>query len=287
MYVFYSFLLTVAAIAGAPYWLLKAIREKKYLHSFRQRIGWRIPALPTEARPLWVHAVSVGEVLAARPVVAAFQRERPGVPVVLSTVTLTGQALARKEFPAAAAVFYFPFDWSFCVARFVRSVNPRAVLLIEKELWPNFLNECSRRGIPVFLVNGRISEESFCRYRRIKKFAAGMLRQIRVIGVQTHEDRNRFLQLGAVVDRVRVTGNVKFDFQSPSPEEESEVLEKIRTGLAVSPETPVVVVGSSMKGEEPLFIEVFRQVRESIPDARLILAPRHPERFDEVALPRA
>jgi len=283
MYTLYSFLLTAAATLGAPYWVLKGIREKKYLHSFRQRLGWRIPAVPPGARPVWVHAVSVGEVLAARPVVAAIQQVRPEVPVVLSTVTLTGQALARKEFPTAAAVFYFPFDWHFCVARFLSSINPRAVLLVEKELWPNFLDACSRRGVPVFLVNGRISEQSFNRYRRIRSFTARMLRQLRVIAAQTDEDRKRFLQLGAGEDQVRVTGNVKFDFQCPSLEEKSDVLEKIRSSLAVSADTPVVVVGSTMKGEEPLFIEAFRQVGESIPDAKLILAPRHPERFNEVA----
>src|SRR5881396_3002674 len=110
MYTLYSFLLTAAATLGAPYWLFKGIREKKYLQSFRQRLGWRIPAV-SGTRPVWVHAVSVGEVLAARPVVAAIQQVRPEVPVVLSTVTPAGQALARKEFPAAAAVFYFPYDW--------------------------------------------------------------------------------------------------------------------------------------------------------------------------------
>jgi len=283
MYALYSFLLTAAAILGAPYWLFKGLREKKYLQSFRQRLGSKGPALPLGTRPVWVHAVSVGEVLAARPVVAAIQQVRPELPVVLSTVTPAGQALALKEFPAAAAVFYFPFDWHFCVARFLSSVNPRAVLLVEKELWPNFLDACFRRGVPVFLVNGRISEQSFNRYRRIKSFTAGMLRQLRVIGAQTHEDRKRFLQLGAGEDQVRVTGNVKFDFQCHSVEEKSDVLEKIRSSLAVSADTPVVVVGSSMKGEESLFIEAFRRVREAIPDVKLILAPRHPERFDEVA----
>ncbi|PYU97511.1 MAG: hypothetical protein DMG10_30670 [Acidobacteria bacterium] len=180
MYALYSFLLTAAAILGAPYWLFKGLREKKYLQSFRQRLGSKGPALPLGTRPVWVHAVSVGEVLAARPVVAAIQQVRPELPVVLSTVTPAGQALALKEFPAAAAVFYFPFDWHFCVARFLSSVNPRAVLLVEKELWPNFLDACFRRGVPVFLVKGRISEHSFNRYRRIKSFTAGMLRQLRL-----------------------------------------------------------------------------------------------------------
>src|SRR6266536_377955 len=219
MYALYSFLLTAAAIAGAPYWLFKGIRQKKYLQSFRHRLGWKVPSLPSGARPVWVHAVSVGEVLAARPVVAALQQVRPEVPMVFSTVTPAGQALARKEFPAAAAVFYFPFDWHFCVARFLISINPRAVLLVEKELWPTFLDACFRTGVPVFLVTGRISEQSFNRYRRIKSFTGGMLRQLRVIGAQTHEDRERFLQLGADEDQVRVTGNVKFDFQCYSLEE--------------------------------------------------------------------
>ncbi len=283
MYFLYSLLLTAGAVFGAPYWLFKALRERKYFQNFRQRLGWALPELTFSARPLWIHAVSVGEVLAAKPLLTALETACPGLPVVVSTITITGHSLARQEFPRAQGTFYFPFDWDFSVERFIDRIQPRAVVLMETELWPNFLKQCDQKKIPVFLANGRLSEKSLARYRMVKKFAGSMLRLLRVIGVQTHEDRRRFLELGATEEQVRVTGNMKFDFPAPSLDDARDVLEKFRICLTLGKESPVIVVGSSMRGEEPLFLEAFKQVREAITDARLILAPRHPERFDEVA----
>ena len=168
MYLLYSLLLTAAALVGSPYWIYKAIRDKKYIPNFRQRLGLKLPPLPDGTRPVWVHCVSVGEVLAAKPLVSSIHKARPALPVVCSTVTLTGQALAEKELPQAANIFYFPFDWTFSVRRFLERVQPCAVVLMETELWPNFLRACARKGIPVFVANGRLSDRSLRRYRRVR-----------------------------------------------------------------------------------------------------------------------
>jgi len=283
MYFLYSLVLTVSALVGSPYWIYKAIREKKYIANFRQRLGLKLPDAHPGQRPLWIHCVSVGEVLAAKPVVLSLQKTRPQLPVVCSTVTLTGQALARKELLPAAAIFYFPFDWNFSVKRFLSRVQPRAVVLMETELWPNFLRACARKEIPVFVANGRISDRSLRRYRRLKMLAGSMLHHVTVIGTQSHEDKNRFLELGAEERRVRVTGNLKFDFPIPELEPHRDLLSKIKSTLSLDQGMVTIVVGSSMKGEEPHFLAAFGKVRETMSNARMILAPRHPERFDEVA----
>jgi 3-deoxy-D-manno-octulosonic-acid transferase len=282
MYLLYSFILTAAAVLSSPYWVFKAVRERKYFANFRQRLGIGLAPVPQTRPPLWIHAVSVGEVLAAKPLVAAIRAAHPDIPIVVSTVTITGQNLARTEFPHAQRIFYFPFDWSFCVGRFLRAVRPKAVVILETELWPNFLRQCRAAAIPVFLVNGRISEKSNRRYRIISGLTRKMLSQLRAIGAQSNEDRRRFVELGASDEQVRTTGNLKYDFPPPVVDRSSPVLEAAAGALRLSETTPVIVVGSSMRSEEAFFIEVFRTVRQRIPGARLILAPRHPERFDEV-----
>jgi len=281
MYFFYSALLTVAAIVGSPYFLIKGLRERKYLRNFRQRLG-ALPDFRLSERPVWIHAVSVGEVLAARPLLSAIRSARGNFPVVVSTVTLTGQSLAEKELANADRIIYFPFDWRFCVRRFLDRIRPRLVILLETELWPNFLHECCRRMIPVSLANGRISDRSFGRYRRLRFLTRTMLRQLQVIGAQTEEDKRRFVALGGEAQRVRVTGNLKFDFPTPEIDPDSELLRQLRDYLHLQLGTPVIVMGSTMKGEEPFLLTAYRVVRRHIPQARLIIAPRHPERFDEV-----
>lgn len=284
MYYLYSVLLALGVLVGSPYWVYKALKENKYIASFRQRFGWKLPEVVLPHKPVWIHAVSVGEVLAAKCLISALQKTQVQSPIILSTITITGQSLAKQEVPGAAAIFYFPFDWNFCVRRFLERFQPRVVILMEKEIWPNFVRACSRRQVPVFLANGRLSEKSFLRYSRIKRFMRDILRRFEGIGVQTHEDRRRFLELGAIDEQVKVTGNLKFDFPSPDIKSQSDLLAWIHEALALDSESPVIVVGSSMKGEEPLFLKTFCKVQHEVPEARLILAPRHPERFAEVAM---
>jgi 3-deoxy-D-manno-octulosonic-acid transferase len=283
MYLLYSMLLFLSAIISSPYWIFKAITQNKYCKSFWRRLGIVLPEKTAATKPLWLHAVSVGEILAAKPLVSAIHASYPDLPLVISTVTLTGQALARREFAAAANIIYFPFDFSYSIRRFLKCLHPRAVLLMETELWPNFLNCCRRQGIPVLLANGRISDNSFVRYRGIKILVKPMLRSLRSIGVQTEESKARFLELGAAEDRVVVTGNLKFDYAMPAITGESEWLNLIAASLGPESKEYVIVAGSTMKGEEALLIDAFRKVHSAVPQAHLVLAPRHPERFDEVA----
>jgi len=283
MHYLYSALLTLAAILGSPYWIYKAVKERKYLKNIRQRLGLVLPEERQFAKPLWIHAVSVGEVLAAKPLFAALRASRPDMSIVVSTVTLTGQALARKELAQAEEIFFFPFDWDFCVRRFLDRLHPCAIVLMETELWPNFLRLCSESEIPVFLANGRISDHSIKRYRRIKTLTGFMLEKLKVLGVQTPKDKRRFIELGAKESQIRITGNLKFDFAAPNIARASELLGSIRACFGLDTGNQAIVIGSSMRGEEALFLDVFRRVRESAPEARLILAPRHPERFEETA----
>jgi 3-deoxy-D-manno-octulosonic-acid transferase len=282
MYFLYSLLLGFGMFAAIPYLLVRGLRTKNYLRSLGQRLGRGIPRAGTPA-PVWIHAVSVGEVLAAKPLFAAIRRTRPDLPLIISTVTLTGQALARKEMPAASEIFYFPFDWSFCVRRFLERLHPAAVVIMETELWPNFLRECSRRRIPVFLANGRISDKSSRRYRLIRTFVRRMISAFSRLGVQTQEDRRRFLELGAADENLVVTGNLKFDLPAPAVEQHRDLFQLIASRLGICPDTPVLVIGSTMKGEEAEILGQVRKVRQAIPELKVILAPRHPERFGEVA----
>jgi 3-deoxy-D-manno-octulosonic-acid transferase len=283
MHLLYSILLLLAAVVTGPYWLVKSLRKKKYLAAVPERLGLRLPALAPSVGPIWIHAVSVGEVLAAKPLVTALVAAKPLLPIVISTVTTTGRELAQKEFPFAAAIVYFPFDWGLCIKRFLRRLQPRLIVIMETELWPNFMRHCSRASIPLLLANGRISDRSFRRYLRFRFFAKSMLVQLSAILAQTSEDRDRFVQLGAPSARVFMAGNLKFDFPPPSMAADGEWLQTLRFCMGLNPDTPVVVIGSTMRGEEPLFLEAFGQVLRNRPDARLIIAPRHPERFNEVA----
>ncbi len=283
MYFIYSILLGFGAALSIPYWLVRGIRERKYLANFGHRLGFPLPVRRPGPKPLWIHAVSVGEVLAAKPLIKSLKSRYPSVPLVVSTVTATGQNLARKEFGDTTSVFYFPFDWDFCVRRFLERIRPVAVLLLETELWPNFLKNCTQVGIPVFLFNGRISDKSIGRYRRIRWLVSRMIRALKSIGAQTEEDRRRLIELGASEESVIVTGNLKYDLAAPPIDPEDELLRLIRATLGLTSSSPVIVVGSSMKGEEAILLDAFRETRRRVPDARLILAPRHPERFDEVA----
>ncbi len=279
----YSALLTLAAIATSPYWLYMAFKERKYFGNFTQRLGLSLPSAGPPSATLWIHAVSVGEVLAAKPLFAALRAVRPELPIVVSTVTLTGHALAQKELAQASRIFYFPFDWSFSIRRIMNRVHPCAVVLMETELWPNFLRLCANAGIPVFLANGRISDRSFKRYRLLRGLTRSMLKKLRLIGVQTHEDRRRFEALGADEAQIRVTGNLKFDFGVPKVDGTCDWLKEIRACLGIDSGGLAIVVGSSMKGEEDLFLQTFQKVRSVIGQARMVIAPRHPERFAEVA----
>ncbi|HST21289.1 MAG TPA: 3-deoxy-D-manno-octulosonic acid transferase [Blastocatellia bacterium] len=289
MYFLYSLALTILFLALLPYFIYQAIRHGKYAASFKERLGWLpVSSLSDGRKTIWVHAVSVGEFLAARPLVERIKRELPDFRLVVSTTTLTGQRLARAESTERFdAVFYFPFDWTFAVRRSLNRVKPSLVVILETELWPNFLRECRRRGILTVIANGRISPRSFARYKRVRRFIARALNDVSLLIMQSEADAERASLLGARAGKLRVCGNLKYDIASESQSSnlKSETAEKIDNLFALSSSHQLIIAGSTAPGEENILLAAFGKARkqQGLADARLILAPRHPERFNEVA----
>ncbi|HEY0077173.1 MAG TPA: 3-deoxy-D-manno-octulosonic acid transferase [Pyrinomonadaceae bacterium] len=283
MYFLYSVALTVGFILLLPRFVLDAVRHGKYAAGFRERLG-RLAAPEARGRPVvWLHCVSVGETQAARPLVRSLVEQFPSHALVVSTTTLTGQRLAREVFAdEAVSVFYFPFDWAWTVRRALRAVNPATVLVLETELWPRFLRECRARRIPVALVNGRISEKSFRRYKLIRSFIGRVLGDLSLAIMQSEADAERIAALGLTRERIRISGNIKFD---ASVEVRAEPFtDELRERFRLDDERPLIVAASTHAPEERIILEAFQKLRATLPGRapRLLIAPRHPERFAEV-----
>jgi len=281
MYLLYSALLATGLLLALPYWIWEMLRHGKYRTAFRERFG-KVPAHLTEvtARPtIWIHAVSVGEVLAISGLVGELRNAFPQFRMVISTTTDAGQKLARTRF-GEANVFYFPLDFGFAVRPYLRTLKPRLIILAETEFWPNFLRLSHRSGSRVAVVNARISNRSLPGYRRFRWALRGILRHVDLFLAQTQEDATRLQHIGAQSDRVRVSGNLKFDVPVPPA---TAILSSLREEFQRAGARPVIVCGSTVEGEEPLLLTAFQNVLVSHPSAVMILAPRHPERFSEVA----
>jgi 3-deoxy-D-manno-octulosonic-acid transferase len=282
MYLLYSALLAVVLALGLPYWLVKMLRHGKYRAGLGQRLG-RVPAglrKKTDSRQvIWVHAVSLGEVLAVQRVVDELRRRHPDIHVVVSTTTRTGQLLARERFGEDEA-FYFPLDFAFAVRPYLQALRPRLVVLAETEFWPNFLRMARQSGASVAVVNGRISDRSLPGYRRFRWLFERILRNVDLFLVQTAQDQERLVEIGAIAERVRVSGNVKFDIALPTP---PSIVTALRSAFERGADGPVLVCGSIMDDEDRMLIRMFENVLVSHPRAVMLMAPRHPERFDRVA----
>ncbi|MEE9234787.1 MAG: 3-deoxy-D-manno-octulosonic acid transferase [Candidatus Acidoferrales bacterium] len=283
MYFLYSLLLGAALLLLSPYFLLKGLRQNKYLHNLRQRLG-RLPDAVRQPAPrssapgaVWLHAVSVGEALAVAPLLKELRQRLPGRKLLVSTTTRTGQEVAAQRLDCDAT-FYFPLDFAFACRRALEGVKPALVVIAETEIWPNFLRQARRRGARVVFVNGRISDRSFGRYRRFRFFVRRALANVDLFLMQSQEDARRLRELGAPAERVAVGGNLKFDLPQPARPAFLEELER------VAQRAPIVVAGSTLAGEEKKILDALRVCTEM--DGRqavLLLAPRHPERFEEVA----
>ncbi len=285
MYLLYSLLLTFAIFALLPLFLLDALRHGKYVSGLRERLG-DAPEVKRNGREIvWLHCVSVGETQAARPLVRALLERFPSHALVVSTTTLTGQRLAREVFrDDAAAVFYFPFDWAWSVRRSLRRLRPSLVLIMETELWPRFLRECQRRGVPVALVNGRISEKSFKGYRRLGGFIKRVVGALALAVMQTEADAERIRALGLASERARVSGNIKFDADAGTGEQAVTI--ELRERFAFDETRPLIVAASTHAPEEAITLDAFQKTCAALDShrrPRLLIAPRHPERFNEIA----
>lgn len=283
MHFIYSVLLALGLLVLLPKFLLDAWRYGKYLEGLSERLGF-LTSIQSEGRPvIWLHCVSVGETQAARPLVQAIRKQFPHYLIAISTVTVTGQRLAGQVFGnESAKVFYFPIDWRWTVRRTLRAINPSVVLLMETELWPGFLRECSRQQIPVAVVNGRLSEQSFRRYKLIPRFISKVVNCLDLAVMQTQADAGRMQALGLPPERLVVSGSLKFD--AGAINDAGSHTEALRQRFQLD-ESSVILAASTHDPEERIILQAFSQLRAdpALEKTRLIIAPRHPERFPEVA----
>ena len=283
MYFIYSLLLGLGFLVLLPRFLVDAFRHGKYVAGFAERLGSLTPLASQGRFVVWVHCVSVGEVQAARPLVQAIEEEFPSHLIAISTITRTGQNVAREVFKQhAAKVFYFPFDWRWVVRRTLRAIKPNVVIVLETELWPGFLRECHSQKIPVALVNGRLSEQSFSRYRLIKPFMRRVLSCLELAIMQTEADAQRVRSLGMKPEKTLVLGSMKFD--AGTARLPDSLNSELRERFKLSDGAPLILAASTHDPEEVILLNSFRQIiSRSMMNPRLMIAPRHPERFEEVA----
>jgi len=282
MGILYSITITVAALLAAPYYLVRDSLRHVPTGYWRERLGLLPKSLaePSGNGTIWVHAVSVGETLAVAGLVGEVIRRFAGRPLYLSHVTPTGRAVGESRLPGVTGRFYLPLDWRWAARRVFARLRPRLLIVAETEIWPNLLSVALETGTRVVLVNARLSERSFRGYRRFGFFFRRALGCIDTVFAQTERDADRFCRLGVPAQRVSVAGNLKFDARPPLL---GELPRSARRALEQAGRGPVLVAGSTMAGEEALLLRAWDQIRERFPTALLILAPRHPQRFDEVA----
>jgi len=279
----YNTLLTFALILSSPFFAFKIITTSSYRRGLSQRLGIGhkdVRKKVGDEKPLWIHAASVGEVLGSLPIIEGIGRTNPELPILLSTMTATGNDMAKKRASDVKVITFFPLDHPWVVRRAISRVNPRAFLMAETEIWPNFLMELGRRGIPAMLFNGRISTRSFQWYKRFRYFFASPLATISAFCMQSTLDAQRIVEMGANPARVTVNGNVKFD-QLP-PEITQKEREALLQTLGLHAGQPILIAGSTHRGEEEFMLKVLQRLSPEYPDLVLILAPRYLARVGEV-----
>ena len=281
MYWLYSALLAVTLVVSAPWWVSQMLRHGKYRAGWSERLGNVPKRLRTggDAPTIWIHAVSVGEVLAVTQLVAELNEKLRDYRIVVSTTTDTGQKLARQKF-GETNVFRAPLDLPWAVQSFLDALRPRMLVLAESEFWPNLLHNAHRSGTAVAVVNARVSDRSLPRYTRFRWLFARVLSNVDLLLAQSEEDGRRLVAIGAPAERVHVGGNLKLEVKPPARGQIHAWLADANQREGIG---PVIVAGSTLEGEETMLLEAFRAVRDRYGQAMLVLAPRHPERFDSVA----
>ena len=285
MYFVYSLLILIFGVIASPYLAYQAIRYKKYIGSLSQRMGYLPVSFNLDGeQSIWIHAVSVGEVLTARALIGDLKRRYPHLRIFLSTTTMGGQQVARRNVQDVDAVFYFPFDLAFIVKRTLRLVKPRLFIMMETEIWPNLLCQCKRRGVATIMVNGRISSRSYPRYKLVRPFFKKVLADVDKFCMQSEESARRLVDIGAEPARVSVTGSLKFDsLDMPGTATPGRGRDRVLRYFRITSNRAVIVAGSTMRGEEEALLQVYRRLKGSTGNPLLVLAPRNPERFGEVA----
>ncbi len=277
-YHLYDILLTLLLILTSPYFLFRSLFQEKFRRAWTQRLGFF--QNPSFRGPIWVHAASVGEVFCSIPLLKKIKKQFPHSRIVFTTITSTGNEAAKTHVSEADRVFFLPIDHPLIMRRAVEKIHPSLLLIAETELWPNLLRSCGKKGIPVVLFNGRISQRSFRRYFRFKFFFKECLKYISLFLMQTEEDRKRIVEIGGESQRTRTAGNLKFDQTFPSFTQEALV--RIRKTLGLRGTEKILIAGSTHSGEEEILVSLYKELKEMTPPLVLILAPRHLERLEEV-----
>ena len=271
MYFTYTLILALGLLITCPYYLL---RFRKYWPTLSDRFGYlKFPELP---HSIWVHAVSVGEVKAVERLLERLRQQFPGRKLVVSTATPAGQQLARERRDIIHHTFYFPIDLPWCVRRALDRLNPEIVIIAETEIWPNFLRACRARGVRVIMINGRISDKSFARYRLVRRWLRRVFEDYAIIGMQSERDRRRIEAIGADPQKITVFGNLKYDVTASARPLDKTLAAVLRDW------NPVWIAASTRAGEEEMVLEAFADLLATDPDLKLIIAPRHGHRFDAV-----
>lgn len=279
----YSFLSRLAVPWAFVRLILLGFRDRSYWTDWREHLGGGWPTRVSELNAcIWVHAVSLGEVTAAAPLVVALRTRYPGIPLYVTTATPTGRLRGQTLFGNEVVMRYLPYDTPGAVARFLRNLKPQLGIILETELWPNLYRECRRRRVPLLLASARVSEKSVKRYQRVEGLFKALFATNVLVAAQTHEDAQRFESLGVAKDRVQVVGNVKFDMTvSDAMHSRGQALRALYRGPSVV--RPTWIAGSTHAGEEEQVLAAHLNVRAVLPNALLLLAPRHPQRFAAVA----
>lgn len=278
----YDLAYALGVAAASPIWATRSKSRAKVLSAFRERFG-DVPPRQGGRLAIWIHAVSLGEVNAARALIEQLLASRNDLDVIVSTTTTTGHERARNLYTTSSRVWVvrYPLDFTSAITRALDALRPSVVVLMELETWPNFLRQCQTRNIPVILANGRITTHSFSRYRLIKPIMSTMLRRLAAICVQDDEYAERFKTLGAPADKITVTGTMKYD--SAEVADSVTGAEELQRDLQLSQDKPLWVCGSTGPGEEAVALRVYRRLLAHFPMLRLAIIPRHPQRFDDVA----
>ncbi len=283
MYTIYSVAIVLFFAILSPYFLYQAVRYRKYIRNLPQRLGYLPLSFNFDGdESIWIHAVSVGEVLTVRALLPQLRERYPRLRIFLSTTTITGNQVARNNVHDVDGVFYFPLDLPPIVRRTMRVVKPRLFVMMETELWPNLLRACRSAGVKTALVNGRISLRSFPRYRLARGFFRRVLADVDRFCMQSEESARRIVEIGADRDRVSVTGSLKFDSLETPGVVADRGRNRVLRYFRISPDRPVVIAASTLKGEEETVLDAFQRIRAVWGNALLIIAPRKPERFEEV-----
>ncbi|MDD2556833.1 MAG: 3-deoxy-D-manno-octulosonic acid transferase [Desulfuromonas sp.] len=282
-YLLYDLLLLLSMVVLLPWYVIRGCVRGKARQGLRERLGFlapRVLAVLKGRQVIWIHAVSVGETRAAVPLIKKLRLAYPNAVLLLSNVTETGREIA-ESIPEIDVCIYFPIDFSAAVRRAVRTVNPALVLIVETEIWPQFVRICHKHKVPVVLVNGRISDRSFPRYKLVGSLLKPVLANITFFCMQSELDARRIGCLGASAEKIHVSGNIKFDQSGISTEELDS--KRLRAQFGIAPEARVWVAGSTHQGEDEIVVRVYQQLLQAFPDLILILVPRHPHRCRQVS----